>query len=132
MIPRNRRIRKTLALTLALATIAPAAAQAGSAAEAGAPAPQPVQDLRAQARTSSLAGTPARPVQDLRAQARTSSLAGTPARLPQVGTAGTPRGFEWGDATIAAAGGLGLAIVAVGGSLAVAGKRRHATAREHP
>ena len=71
------------------------------------------------------------PAQDLRAQAKTSSLAGTPARPGQVVTASVARGFDWGDATIGAAGVLGLSVVAVGGSLAITRKRRHAIAREH-
>jgi hypothetical protein len=107
----NHPIKKTLALTLALGAIAPAATQARLALDAGAPAPKPAQDLRAQAKTSSLAGTPARP--------------------RQVGTAPAPRGFDWGDATMSAAGGLVLSMVVVGGSLAFAGKTRHATGREH-
>jgi hypothetical protein len=106
MSPRNHPIKKTLTLTLALGAIAPAAAQARPALDAGAPAPKPAQDLRAEAKTSSLAGTPARP--------------------RQVAT----HGFGWGDAAIGAAGGLGLSIVAVGGSLAVAGKRRRTTIHE--
>jgi hypothetical protein len=110
MTPRNHPITKTLAFSLALGAIAPAAAQARLAFDAGAPAPKPAQDLRALAKTSSLAGTPAPP--------------------RQVVTAPAPRGFDWGDAAIGAAGGLGLSMVAVGGSLAVAGKRRHATAHE--
>ncbi len=131
MSPRNHPIKTTLALVLALGAITPGATEASMAADAGAPAPGPAQDLRAQAKTSSLAGTPAPgPAQDLRAQAKTSSLAGTPARPRQVVTASAARGFDWGDATMGAAGILGLSIVAVGGSLAIAGKRRHAIARE--
>jgi hypothetical protein len=110
MSPRNHPIKTTVALTLALGAIAPAAAQARLALDAGAPAPKPAQDLRGLAKTSSLAGTPERP--------------------RQVVTATAPRGFDLGDAAIGAAGGLVLSMVAVGGSLAVAGKRRHATARE--
>jgi hypothetical protein len=102
--------KQTLALTLAFGAIAPAAAQARLPFDARAPAAKPAQDLRAQAHTSSLAGTTAAP--------------------QQVFTAAAPRGFDWGDAAIGAAGGLGLSMVAVGGSLAAAGKRRHATARE--
>lgn len=112
MSPRNHPIKTTLALALALAlgAIAPAAAQARLALDAGAPAPKPAHDLRARAKTSSLAGTPERP--------------------RQIVTATAPRGFDWGDAAIGGAGGLGLAMVAVGGSRAVAGKRRHTTTRE--
>jgi hypothetical protein len=110
MSPRNHPIKTTLALALALGAITPGATEARMAADAGAPAPGPVQDLRA--------------------QAKTSSLAGTPARARQVVTASAAHGFDWGEATIGAAGILGFSIVAVGGSLAIAGKRRHAIARE--
>jgi hypothetical protein len=106
MSPRNHPIKKTLTLTLALGAIAPAAAQARPAYDAPAAAPTPAQDLRAYAKTSSLAGTTEPPRQV------------------------AARGFGWGDAAIGAAGGLGLSIVAVGGSLAVAGKRRRTTSRE--
>jgi hypothetical protein len=111
MSPRSHPIKTVLALTLALGAIAPAAVNAQSAVDGWAPTPKPAQDERALAKTSSLAGTPAPPA--------------------QVVTAAAARGFDWGDAAIGGAGGLGLSIVAVGGSLAVAGKRRHATAREH-
>ena len=121
MSPRNHSIKTTLALALALGAITPGATAAG-----------PAQDLRAQAKTSSLAGTPAPgPAQDLRAQAKTSSLAGTPARPGQVVTASAAGGLDWGDATIGAAGLLGLSMLAAGGSLASTRKRRHAVAREH-
>jgi hypothetical protein len=102
MSPRNNPIKKTLALTLPLGAIAPAAAQARLAFDAGAAAPKPAHDLRARATTSSLAGT-----------------------TPQILTTPALRGVDWGDAAIGAAGGLGLS-----GSLAVAGKRRHATAHQ--
>jgi hypothetical protein len=54
---------------------------------------------------------------------------GPPSRPPaRVVTSPAPAGFDWGDAGIGAAGGLGLSMVAVGGSLALVGRRRHATA----
>ena len=97
MSPRNHSIKTTLALALALGAITPGATAAG-------------------------------PAQDLRAQAKTSSLAGTPAPGPAQDAAG---GLDWGDATIGAAGLLGLSMLAAGSSLAITRKRRHAVAREH-
>ena len=55
--------------------------------------------------------------QDLRQVAQTSSLAGTVDPGPQVVTVSAPGGFDWGDAAIGAAGGLGLALAAIGGTL---------------
>ena len=68
--------------------------------------------------------------QDLRAIAPTSSLAGTVDPQRQVVTGSAPSGFDWGDAAICAAGGIGLALAAVGGTLAVAGRRRQTMPRE--
>jgi hypothetical protein len=93
MRPLNHPIKTTLALTLALVAAAPAAASA-------------------------------RPAQDLRALAKTSSLAGTTSSTRTV-TASAPHGFDWRDAGIGAAGGLGLSMVAVGGTFVVTGRRRH-------
>jgi hypothetical protein len=54
------------------------------------------------------------------------TTAGKPSpQAAQVGRAPAPSGFDWGDAGIGAAAGLGLSMVAVGGSLVIAGKRRH-------
>lgn len=36
----------------------------------------------------------------------------------------TPGGFDWGDAGIGAAGGLGLSMLAVGGVVVITGRRR--------
>jgi hypothetical protein len=110
MSPRSHTIRTTLALTAALGAIAPAAAQARLAEDPVAPVSKPSQDVRAAAGTSSLAGT----VEPQR----------------QVITVSAPSGFDWGDAAIGAAGGRGLALAAVGGTLAVAGRRRHSIPRE--
>jgi hypothetical protein len=110
MSPHSHTIRTTLALTAALVAVAPAGAQARPAVDPAAPTSKPSQDLRAAAGTSSLAGT----VEPRR----------------QVITVSAPRGFDWGDAAIGAAGGLGLALVAIGGTFTVAGRRRHAIPRE--
>jgi len=58
-----------------------------------------------------------------------SSLAGTVDPGRQVITVSSPSGFDWGDAAIGAAGGLGLALAAIGGTFAVAGRRRHSIPR---
>jgi hypothetical protein len=122
----------------------------------GAPAPKPTQDLRALGKTSSLAGTtsPLRP--DRRAaDARRAALA---AQIPQDlrspdardaaegrGIDKTPRivfvrvppkpqpapadGIAWADAGIGAGSVLGLSLIAFGGALLIAHRRRaaHAT-----
>src|SRR5512146_1197831 len=110
MSSHNHTIRTTLALTMALGALAPAAVQARPAVD---PVP-PVADTQ----------------QDLRAGSGTSSLAGTVQPQRDVITVSAPGGFDWGDAAIGAAGGLGRALVAVGGALSVAGRRRHAIPRE--
>jgi hypothetical protein len=53
---------------------------------------------------------------------------GRPAQPPpQVVT--TSAGFDWGDAAVGAAAGVGFSALAVGGSLVLVGRRRHAPAR---
>lgn len=43
----------------------------------------------------------------------------TPVRVPELIVRSAPaRGFDWGDAAIGAAGGLGLSLVGIGGALA--------------
>ena len=111
MSPRSHTVRTTLALTMALGAIAPAATQARL----------PIDPVPPSSATAP----------DPRAAAPTSSLAGTSAPQRQVITVSSPSGgFDWGDAAIGAAGGLGLALAAVGGTMAVAGRRRHAMPRE--
>jgi hypothetical protein len=41
----------------------------------------------------------------------------------------TPSGFDWGDAGIGAAAGLAIALIALGGTLAVAHRREHQISR---
>ena len=131
MSPRNHTIRTTLALTMALGAVVPAA-HARVAVEPVSSSPQDVksaQDLRRAAQTSSVQDVKA--AQDLRRAAQTSSLAGTVDPGRQTITVSTPNGFDWGDAAIGAAGGLGLALAAVGGSLAVErAAEAHAAAAE--
>jgi hypothetical protein len=116
MSPRNHTIRTTLALTMALGAVVPAA----HARVALDPGPQPVstspQDVKS--------------AQDLRRVAQTSSLAGTVDPQRHVIAVSAPNGFDWGDAAIGAAGGLGLALAAVGGTLVVTGRRRHPIPRQ--
>jgi hypothetical protein len=118
MSPRSHKIRTTLALTMALGAVVPAAGQARLATDPAAPASSPatVHDVKS--------------AYDLRRAAQTSSLAGTVDPQRHVITVSAPSGFDWGDAAIGAAGGLGLALAAVGGTLAVAGRRRHSIPRE--
>ena len=134
MSPRKHSIRTTLALTMALGAVVAPAAHARVAVD---PAPQPAstspQDIKSAQDLRRAVGTsPAHDIksaQDLRRAAGTSSLAGTVDARRAVITVSTPGGFDWGDAAIGAAGGLGLALAAVGGTLVVAGRRRHTVTR---
>jgi hypothetical protein len=135
MSPRKHSIRTTLALTMALGVVVAPAAHARVAVDSG---PQPTstspQDVKsAQDLRRAVVTSPAHDVksaQDLRRAAGTSSLAGTVDPGHAVITVSTPSGFDWGDAAIGAAGGLGLALAAVGGTLVVAGRRRHTIPRQ--
>jgi hypothetical protein len=102
-------IKHTAALAVAIAALA-------------APGALAQQDLRSPDARDAAAGR-----NDPRIQ--TSSLAGTTSSPQEVVVAPAPNGFDWGDAGIGAAGGLGFALAGVAGSLAIAGRRRHATAR---
>jgi hypothetical protein len=131
MSPRNHTIRTTLALTMALGAVAPTA----HARVAVDPVPQPgstssqdvksAQDLRRAVPPSS--PQDAKSAQDLRRAATTSSTVDPQRHVIAVSA---PNGFDWGDAAIGAAGGLGLALAAVGGTLVVAGRRRHPVPRQ--
>jgi hypothetical protein len=130
MSPRNHTIRTTLALTMALGAVAPAAHGRLSVGPV-ASSPQDVksaQDLGRAAQASPVQDV--KPAVDLRRDAPTSSLAGTVDPRPHVVTVSTPSGFDWGDAAIGAAGGLGLALAAAGSAMAVTGRRRHAIPRQ--
>jgi hypothetical protein len=58
----------------------------------------------------------------------------TPSPQPavQIVRVSAPGGFEWGDAGIGAAGALGLSMLAVGGGLVIAGRRRRTTGTSDP
>ena len=114
MSPRKNTIRTALALTMALGAVAPAA----NARPPVDPAPQAVSTSVHDVKSA----------KDLRQAAPTSSLAGTVDPSPDVITVSSPAGFDWGDAAIGAAGGLGLALAAIGGTMAVTGRRRHGLA----
>jgi hypothetical protein len=145
--------RLGLAATAALSAVAPTGALARPSEDAAAPAnahvqgaiaPKPAQDLRALAKTSSLAGTTAGRAetstngasqirQDPRSpDARDAAEGRGTFNGPQVVVVKTqPRtrpapatGIDWADAGIGAAG-LGLSMAAVGGGLILVGKRRH-------
>ena len=47
----------------------------------------------------------------------------------QIVRVSAPGGFDWGDASIGAAGALGLSMVAIGGGLMIAARRTRAPAR---
>ena len=55
----------------------------------------------------------------------------TPSPQPavQIVRVSTPGGFDWGDASIGAAGALGLSMAAIGGGLVIAARRTRAPAR---
>ena len=136
MSPRKHSIRTTLALTMALGAVVPAA----HARLAVDPVPQPkstspqdvksAQDLLRAAQTSPQQDV--KSAQDLRRVARGGHRrsAGTVDPRHAVITVSNPSGFDWSDAAIGAAGGLGLALAAVGGTLVVAGRRRHTIPRQ--
>jgi hypothetical protein len=56
------------------------------------------------------------------------SATSTPSPQPalQIVRVSTPGGFDWGDASIGAAGALGLSMVAIGGGLVIAARRSRA------
>jgi hypothetical protein len=60
------------------------------------------------------------------AAARASAPQSTPAAIVRV--IPSTNGFDWGDAGIGAAGGLAIALVGLGGGLAVSQRHRHHTA----
>jgi hypothetical protein len=108
--------------TAALAAAVAALAAPGASAAHG-------QDLRSPDARDAAAGRAGSPPPDLRSRMRTSSLAGTTSPPQEIVVAPAPSGFDWGDAGIGAAGGLGFALAGVAGTLAITGRRRHATAR---
>jgi hypothetical protein len=58
----------------------------------------------------------------------------TPSPQPavQIVRVSAPGGFDWGDAGIGAAGALGLSMLAMGGGLVIAGKRRQTPGASDP
>jgi hypothetical protein len=56
----------------------------------------------------------------------------TPSHEPavQIVRVSSPGGFDWGDASIGAAGALGLSMAAIGGGLVIAARRTRAPARD--
>jgi hypothetical protein len=134
MSPRNHTIRTTLALTMALGAVAPAAhgrLAVEPVAQPVASSPQDVKSARDLGRATQTSPVQdVKPAVDLRRAAPTSSFAGTVDPRPHVVTVSTPSGFDWGDAAIGAAGGLGLALAAAGSAMAVTARRRHAVPRQ--
>jgi hypothetical protein len=162
-VPPRRHLRALalvgLAAAAALAALAPAGALAQPMRDAATPAnahvdgaPTPAQDLRALAKTSSLAGTTAaRPDGSTnRAGApRHAALARQDLRSPDArdaaegrGTFNSPQvvvvkaqpqtrpaltnGIDWADAAIGAGSLLGMSLIALGGTLFITHRRRAA------
>lgn len=123
----TQQIKTTAALALALGAIAAPTALANGTPTGPIVRPNPDEQTAIvnQATPSPTQGAPvARPNPD---EQTTSSAAD---RQPRVSVPPTtivrvitPSGFDWGDAGIGAAGGLGLTLVALGGALTV-GRRR--------
>jgi hypothetical protein len=103
MSPHNHPLKTTLALTLALGAIAPAAASARV-------------DLNSPPAGFAINSPPAGATQ-------------SPQPAVQVVRVPAPGGFDWGDAGIGAAGGLGLSMLAVGGGLVIAQRRERRSSR---
>jgi len=134
MSPRTHKIRTTLALTMALGAAVPAAYGRPPVDPVPQPATAPAQDVKSAHDLGRVVPTSlpqdVKSAQDLRQTAQTSSLAGTVDPRRPVITVSSPNGFDWGDAAIGAAGGLGLALAALGGTLVVTGRRRHPVPRQ--
>jgi hypothetical protein len=150
-VPGRRHLRALLvaglAATAVLAALVPTGALArpidytSTAAHRhvdGAAAPKSPQDRRALAQTSSLAGTTSLPRRaDLRSpDARDAAEGRGMDRTPQIVVVRGPSkpqpapadGIAWGDAGIGAGSALGFSLIAVGGALFVAHRRRAAHA----
>jgi hypothetical protein len=123
-----------LAATAALAAFAPTGALARTPHDVAA-APQ---DLRAAAKTSSLAGTPAR--QEMRSSDARDAAAGRGTynspdvvivKVPRSSQAAAPEpssagGIDWADAGIGAGSLLGLSLIGLGAGLVIVHRRRAA------
>jgi hypothetical protein len=117
----NPHITTTAALVLALGAAAPAAASTNGASPPVRPHPdeQVLTSPATPPQSPNTASATVQPNPD--EQTPTPATASTPQVVTRLSTPN--RGFDWGDAGIGAAGGLGLSLVAVGGALAVS--RRH-------
>ena len=119
-------VKRATALALALVTVAPAAASARVALD-----PPASQTTRANVYVppaSAFANTVAGPRANVYvppASAFTDTVA-PGARAPKVHAirVSNDAGFDWGDAGIGAAGGIGIAMLGVAGALVITGVRR--------
>ena len=152
--PRRHRHLRVLALLGLAATAALALAPTGAFARPPHDAATPAQNLRALAKTSSLAGTPAQqdtrspdtrdaaqtaqPLQDLRSPDARDAAEGrgtynspdvVVVKVPLPSPATEPSsagGIDWADAGIGAGSLLGLSLIALGGTLVIVHRRRAA------
>ena len=148
---RHRRHLRALALIgLAATTVLAALAPTGALARPPYDAATPAQDLRALAKTSSLAGTPApdtrdaaqtaQALQDLRSPDAGDAAEGRGTynsppvvivKVPQPSPAAAPGpspagGIDWADAGIGAGSLIGLSLIGLGGWLVIVHRRRAA------
>jgi hypothetical protein len=119
----RHRLAHSAALGLALAALAASTASANTV------------DLRSRPGTSSLAGTTSAPRQDLRspdtrdyAEGRGTFSAPEVTVVKVTEPAPPSAGIDWGDAGIGAGSMLGLILLALGSSLAVAHRKQSAAA----
>jgi hypothetical protein len=109
---KSHRITTIAAAVLALAAAGTPAATAGSPDAAVATATRPAPATVYSRQDKSIIPVSSR---------STSADASTEQAVVRIQT--PPSGFDWGDAAIGAAGGLALALVAVGGALVVSQRR---------
>ena len=128
----THRITTTAAIIVSLAAAgAPTATAAVSATNPAATANQPAPSVYSRPDKSMVSGTtPATTANQAPASVydrpdKSMIPVTTPGSAPQavVRIQAPPNGFDWGDAGIGAAGGLALAMIGVGGALAVSQRR---------
>jgi hypothetical protein len=134
----THRITTTTAVILSLATAgAPTAAATASTTTPASTANQPPASVysrpdKSMLSTTTPASTANQPPASVYSRPDKSMIpVATPGSAPQalVRIQTPPSGFDWGDAGIGAAGGLALAMIGIGGTLAISqrGRRRGTT-----
>jgi hypothetical protein len=138
----NRLVITTAAVTLALAPTGATAAAGNATGSSPSVRPNPDEQILTAPGQPAHAGQPAtRAVQPnpdeqtpiatntrqgpIATNTRQGPIASTPAVIVRVSSAKS--GFDWGDAGIGAAGGLGLSLIALAGGLAVSQRRARRT-----